>query len=169
MREYVSLNMGNPAGVRRDFEALEQRRLAAVKLWRQGLGNTDVAQRLGVTRQTVVRWARQHRKCGRAGLETSARAGRPCRINGAQREQLMVMLLQGPEALGYCTPLWTCPRVADLMEREFGISYHAAHVWKILRELGWSAQQSTGRACERNERRIQDWKRKTWPGLKKAR
>ena len=141
--------------------------MAAVRLWDQGLGNSDVARRLQVARQTVVRWARQHRERGRAGLRRTGRVGRPARLGETQRARLVEKLLAGPEALGYRTPLWTCPRVADLMEREFGVSYHAAHVWKILRELGWSAQQPTGRARERDEMRILDWRRKTWPGLKK--
>lgn len=159
--------MGNPAGVRRDFDALEKRRLAAIRLWGRGLGNSDVARRLGVRRQTVVRWARQHREAGRKGLERTGPIGRPSRLSATQRKMLVAKLLVGPEALGYETPLWTCPRVADLIEREFGVSYHEAHVWKILRQLGWSPQRPTGRARERNEQKIREWKRKTWPALKK--
>jgi transposase len=42
------------------------------------------------------------------------------------------LLLAGPEALRYETSLWTCPRVAHLIEQEFGVRYHEGHVWKIL-------------------------------------
>jgi transposase len=153
--------------VRRDFDALERRRLAAIRLWDKGLGNSEVARRLAVTRQTVVRWAKQRREGGRKGLERADQIGRPPRLNATQRKQLVAKLLAGPEALGYQTPLWTCPRVADLIEREFGVSYHEAHVWKVLRLLGWSPQRPTGRARERNEQKIREWKRKTWPALKK--
>jgi Winged helix-turn helix len=27
------------------------------------------------------------------------------------------------------TPLWTCPRVAHLIEQEFGVRYHEGHVY----------------------------------------
>src|ERR1039458_1986181 len=37
--------MGNPKGVRRDFDALEQRRFAALRLLRQGLNQSEVAPR----------------------------------------------------------------------------------------------------------------------------
>ncbi len=50
----------------------------------------------------------------------------------------MSLLLQGPEAHGFPTPLWTCPRLARLIAEEFGVDYHEGHVWKILRGLGWS-------------------------------
>jgi len=48
--------MGNPAGVRRDFSALEKRRFEAIRLLDEGLNQTDIAQRLKVSRSTVVRW-----------------------------------------------------------------------------------------------------------------
>ena len=54
-----------------------------------------------------------------------------------------------------------------MIEQEFQVRYHAGHVWRILRQLGWSPQRPTGRALERDEVAIQEWKKKTWPSLKK--
>ena len=48
--------MGNPAGVQRDFDALEKRRFAAMRLLDKGLNQTEVAGRVKVVRQTVARW-----------------------------------------------------------------------------------------------------------------
>ncbi len=79
----------------------------------------------------------------------------------------MSLLLQGPEAHGFPTPLWTCPRVARLIAEEFGVDYHEGHVWKILRGLGWSPQRPLGQARERNEKALRTWQRKTWPALEK--
>jgi len=59
--------MGNPAGVRRDFEALEARRMEAARLLRQGVSQSEVARRLEVHRQSVIRWARQLAQSGRVG------------------------------------------------------------------------------------------------------
>ncbi|MEW6715156.1 MAG: winged helix-turn-helix domain-containing protein [Nitrospirota bacterium] len=33
---------------------------------------------------------------------------------------------------GFNTDLWTCPRVAKLIEKLFGVHYHAHHVSKLL-------------------------------------
>ncbi|MGO9232113.1 MAG: helix-turn-helix domain-containing protein, partial [Bryobacteraceae bacterium] len=57
--------MGNAAGVRRDFDALEKRRFQAVRLWEQGLNQSEVARRLGVARQTVARWVQNYRAGGK--------------------------------------------------------------------------------------------------------
>jgi transposase len=158
--------MGNPAGVRRDFDALEKRRLEAIRLWENGLNQSEVARRVKVVRQTVVRWVAQYRERGKAALRKAGRAGRKPMLDQKDRQRLEELLVRGPEALGYETPLWTCARVAHLIEQEFGVRYHEGHVWKVLVSLGWSPQRPTGRARERNEQQIRTWKRKTWPAIK---
>ncbi|MEA2874381.1 MAG: hypothetical protein QOH67_4363, partial [Hyphomicrobiales bacterium] len=125
--------MGNPRGVRRDFEWLERRRLKALKSLRQGLNQSEAARRLDVCSQSVSRWAKTLEEKGEKGLKAAGRAGRMPLLDARQRPQLVKRLLEGPEKLGYETPLWTCPRVADLIGREFGVHYHAGHVWKLLR------------------------------------
>ena len=92
--------MDNHAGVQRDFEALEKRRLAAMRLFDRGLNQTEVARRVKVVRQTV------------AALKKAGRAGRKPRLSAGDRERLVKLLLRGAEALGYPAPVWTCPRVA---------------------------------------------------------
>jgi transposase len=159
--------MGNPRGVKRDFQALERRRMEGLKLLRQGFNQSEVARQLKVRSQTVSRWVKMLAEHGEKGLRAAGRAGRLPRLNASQRKRLINRLLEGPEKLGYPTPLWTCERVADVIEREFGVSYHAGHVWKLLRQLNWSPQRPRGRALERNEEAIAEWKRKTWPAIKK--
>jgi transposase len=161
--------MGNPAGVRRDFEALERRRMKAAELLRQGVSQSEVARRMGVHRQSVIRWARQLAQSGRTGLRKAGRAGRKPRLSAAQLKQIEQALKRGPETLGYASGLWTAGRVRELIEHQCGVRYHEAHVWRILRRLGWSCQRPTGRALERDEKAIRYWKRVRWPQLKKKR
>ena len=159
--------MGNPKGVKRDFEALEKRRFEAMRLLKRGINQSETARRLKVARQTVSQWARQYREQGQAGLRQAGRAGRKPLLDAAELERLEALLLEGPEAHGFPTPLWSCPRVARLIKDHFGVRYHQGHVWKILRALHWSPQRPVGKARERNEEAIRTWKRKTWPALKK--
>jgi|SRR5215831_327520 len=159
--------MGNPRGVRRDFDALEDRRFEFIRLYERGEAPSAIARRLKTVRQTVYRWIQDYRASGKEGLKKAGRAGRKPRLNQQQLRQLEKLLLQGPERLGYETPLWTCPRVAHLIEQEFGVPYHEGHVWKILVQLGWSPQRPTGRARERNEKQIRHWKKEVWPRIKK--
>ena len=159
--------MGNPAGVRRDFEGLEARRMEAARLLRQGVSQSEVARRLGVHRQSVIRWARQLAQSGRVGLKKAGRAGRKPRLSGDHLKQLQQALKRGPEASGYASGVWTTSRVRALIEEQCGVRYHEAHVWRILRKLGWSCQRPSGRALERDEPAILHWKKVQWPRLKK--
>jgi len=130
--------MGNPAGVRRDFVALQQRRHRAARLLAKGLNQSEVARRVGVHRQSVSRWVRQLEREGRRGLKRAGRAGRKPRLRAQDLERIRRALKRGPEALGYETGLWTAARVAHLIEQECGVQYHPGHVWRLLRQLGWS-------------------------------
>ena len=160
--------MGNPTGVKRDFDALERRRLRARELLsRKDLNQSEVARRLKVCRQTVSRWMEECSSGGKAALHKADRAGRKSELTDKDKARLEELLVKGPEKLGYQTPLWTCDRVADLIRREFDVKYHRGHVWKVLSDLGWSCQRPIGRARERNEEAIRQGKRINWPAIKK--
>jgi len=163
--------MGNTRGFKRDtecFKTLEQRRLKAARLLEQGVHQSEVARRVGVHRQSVSRWARQLEQAGRAGLKRAGRAGRKAKLSAADLKRIEQGLKQGPEALGYSTSLWTSQRVAHLIEQECGVRYTLTHVWRLLKQLGWSCQRPVGRALERNEEAIRRWKTRRWPALKKT-
>ena len=159
--------MGNPAGVRRDFAALERRRMEAARLLRQGLSQSEVARELGVHRQSVSRWARELGESGVRGLRQAKRTGRPPKLSAAQLRDLERALKRGPEAFGFASGLWTAGRVRDLIEYRTGVRYHEDHVWRILRKLNWTCQRPTGKALERDEQAIRNWKKYRWPQIKK--
>jgi transposase len=92
--------MGNPAGVRRDFEALEKRRFQAIRLFERGESQSAIARQVKVVRQTVARWVQQYRVQGKSALRKAGRAGRKPRLSQKQRQHLQVLLRQGPERLG---------------------------------------------------------------------
>jgi transposase len=78
-------------------------------------------------------------------------------------------LLAGAEAHGFDTDLWTLPRVATVIERLTGVSYHPGHVWWLLRRHGWSPQRPARRAAERDEAQIARWRATEWPRIKGGR
>jgi transposase len=143
--------MGNPAGVKRNFDALEIRRLQAAKLLKQGIHEAEVARRVGVHRQSVNRWAHQLNEAGVSSLKKAGRAGRKQRLSAADLKRICKALKRGSEILGYNTGLWTARRVTDLIERECGIRYHSGHVGRILGKLGWSCRWLIIRASNRDE------------------
>jgi transposase len=149
-------------------ESLERRRRKAIQLLQQGLQPVDVARKLGVDRRSVRRWRASFEQEGPAGLQARPAPGRPTKLARRQKEQLERDLLKGAQAWGWSTDLWTCPRVADLIENRFGVRYHVDHIGRLLRRLGWTPQKPTRRARERDEEAIQGWDKKDWERLKKT-
>jgi transposase len=154
---------------RRDFQALEQRRMRAADLFDQDVISAEVARRVGVSHQIVSEWRAAWQRAGRAALRGAGRAGRRPKITDDQRAQVESVLAQGAEANGYTADLWTLPRVAEVIERVTGQVYHPGHVWHILREqLGWTWQRPARRAVERDDEAIARWVKQRWPQIKKG-
>jgi transposase len=146
---------------------LERRRRRAVGLLAQGMTFKAVAGIIGSSISSLVRWRQAYRKEGRRGLDRKQAPGRPQKLSLVQKRKLIDLLLEGPLALGYSTNLWTTRRVAEVIQRSFGIRYHPNHVWRVLQGLKWSCQKPERRARERDEDSIERWKKKRWPAIKK--
>src|SRR5580658_6495314 len=140
--------MGNPAGVPRDFDALEQRRFQAIQLLERGQKQAEIARQLRVVPQTVSRWVHDYRTQGKSALRQAGRAGRKPRLSEKQRQQLEKHLVAGPERLGYETPLWTCPRVAPMIPQ--GLTFAVTKAMSVKVWLVWAGAHSDRRREHEN-------------------
>jgi transposase len=148
-------------------QELERRRQRAVKMLQQGATITDVARRVGCSHSSVILWRDTLRRSGAEGLKAKPASGRPSKLSQRQWKKLPKLLLKGALAWGYTTDLWTTTRIAQVMQREFNVKFHRAHVGRLLARLNWSCQKPERRALERDEEAIEEWKRQRWPALKK--
>jgi transposase len=146
----------------------EGRRLRAWELKQKGWKQQDIADALGVTKGAVSQWMKRGREGGVEGLRRKPPPGVRPRLSEERRRRLKGLLLKGAEAHGFRGEVWTCERVAKLIRKEFGVSYHPAHVSRIVRALGLSLQKPARRSNQRDEKAIEHWKEETWPRLKKG-
>ncbi|WP_369127502.1 helix-turn-helix domain-containing protein [Candidatus Entotheonella palauensis] len=65
-------------------QTLEWRRHRAIELLDDGKSPAEVADFLGVSRNTVYRWRRRYRRDGRDGIEAKPIPGRPPRLTDRQ-------------------------------------------------------------------------------------
>src|SRR5262249_5025018 len=131
---------------RRDAQAMEARRLAALPLLQRRESLSAIARRLGVSRQAVFVWKQRWQWRGEAALRRRPRPGRPHKLARSRLAQLPRLLAQGAEAHGFSSPVWTTQRVADLIWRRFRVRYDRDHVGRLLHRLGWGWQKPTPRA-----------------------
>lgn len=146
----------------------ETRRRIAGRLLLQGRPLQEVADTVDASLSSVKRWKKAVLKGGLDALATKPRSGRPPALSDADKDRLLEILLAGPIQAGYRTDLWTCKRVAEVIEREFGVQYHERYPWEILRSLGFSCQKPEQRAREQDEEAVRHWRRYTWPRLKRG-
>jgi transposase len=146
-------------------EGLEWRRFRALHLKRQGWSRQDIAEALGVSTVSVSRWFTRVREGGPEALRARPRPGPPPQLSAAQKRLIPEFLWHGAEAYGFRGEVWTCTRVAQVIEEEFGVRYHKDHVGRLLKELRWTPQAPIRRAIQRDEEAIRRWRDEVWPDL----
>jgi transposase len=156
-----------PKGSAADLEA---RRRRAVKLLAEGWSVSDVMAAVGASRAAVYQWKSA---AGTRGERAKALAAKPqhvrqCRLSQKQKSKLVRLLRGGPRKAGFDWQLWTLPRVALLIEREFGVSYHSTHVGRLLHALGFSCQKPKRRSREQDPEAVKTWREQKWPAIKKG-
>jgi transposase len=148
----------------------EGRRLRAFELKQQGWSQQRIAEALGVSKGAVSQWMKRARDGGGAeALKRRPAPGARPPLSEEQRMKLPELLERGAEAHGFRGEVWTCERVARVIRKEFGVSYHPAHVSRLLKALRQSLQKPQRRANQRDEEAIEHWKEHRWPSLKKGR
>lgn len=143
------------------------RRYRALELKREGWTRAEIAEALGVSERAVSKWMKAVREQGEVGLRARPHLGAEPKLSDEELDLLLNFLTAGAAAYGFRGEVWTCARVASVIEGEFGVSYHPAHVSRLLKTLHWTPQQPQERATQRDESAIAHWRARVWPELKK--
>ncbi len=142
--------------------------MQAVKMFGERVATAEIARELRVTPRSVCRWRQAWLAGGPPGVASRGQAAQ-CRLDGTQLAWLEEKLRAGPLAAGYRDQRWTLARIRDLIKAESGVGYTLPGVWYLLRRNGWSCQLGARRAVERDDRRIGEWKARTWAEVKRSR
>jgi transposase len=149
---------------RLDFR--DWRRMRAWQLCQLGWKQRQIAAALGITEAAVSQWFARALRDGPTALLAQSRHGPTAKLKQDQIRLIPDFLGHGAEAYGFRGEVWTCARVAKVIEEEFGVAYHRGHVARLLKELHWTPQMPITRAIQRNEREIERWRVEVWPRLK---
>jgi transposase len=147
----------------------EMRRFRVPELKNEGCTNEEVAEALGVTKGTVTKWMKAAREFGERALPARPRKGSPPELTPEELAALPELLRLGATEYGFGEDLWTCERVAQVIDWEFGVKYHKRHVARLLKALNWTPQKPVVRDLRRDEGEIERWRKEVWPELKKRR
>src|SRR6476660_6370487 len=124
----------------------EWRRLRAWQLKQGGWSQRAIAGALGVSEVSVSHWIARASEGGPESLRARPGPGRPPSLSRRQKGLIPEFLWHGAEAYGFTGDVWTCARVAAVIQEELGVLYHKDHVGKLLKELDWTPQMPIKRA-----------------------
>jgi transposase len=146
---------------------LEARRRLAVARVLEGWSQKDVAAFLGVSTRAVGHWMAVSRVHGEDGLKGKPRTGRPPKLSKRREQAVLSWLAKSPQAFGYKTDLWTTRRLAELIERKYGVRFNSNYLAAWLSRRAYSPQKPQTQAIERDNPAIARWVEQDWPRIKK--
>jgi transposase len=125
----------------------------------------QIARDLGVTPAAVSQWRKTFNQNGDQSLKAKPHPGPGRSISPEDIKALKELLLKNPQEFGFKRIGWTTAMIAELIENEFGVSYHPDHVGKLLHSIGFSKQKPKTRGKKRDESKIATWLNETLPAL----
>ena len=143
-------------------QELERRRLAAGEDLKAGMKQADIALKYNVHPSSVSRWNNEFQKHGKEGLRRKKAPGAKSKLSKEQQETLRGIIFQGATTYEYKTDLWTLRRVAAVIKKEFGVTYHFRSLWDVLHRMGLSCQKPARQAAERKEAERINWLKNQW-------
>src|SRR5262249_33431837 len=150
-------------------EVLEALRLRALHGCELGFTEAEVADLLGVARETVCRWWSAYIAGGLDALPRD-RTGRPLgsgRLLTDEQAARIQQLLRtsSPEELGIAAPLWNRRAVRDLIRRECGVTLAVRTVGLYLRRWHFTAKRPRRHARQQDPEEVRRWLEETYPAI----
>jgi transposase len=150
-------------------EVLEALRLRALHGCSLGYTEAEVAELLGLARETVSRWVAAYRAGGLDALPHQ-RTGRPTGsgrlLSEPQAKHLQQLLdRRSPEDLGIAAPLWSRRAVRELIRQECGIDLAVRTVGAYLRRWGYTAKRPRRHRRDQDPDEVRDWLEQVYPQI----
>jgi transposase len=150
-------------------DVLAALRLRALRGCELGFSQADVAQLLGVSRETISRWWSAYSALGLDGLPGD-RTGRPLGSGRTLTDEQGLHLQQliddhSPEDLGIAAPLWNRRAVRELIRQECGIVMPVRTVGEYLKRWGYTAKKPRRHARDQDPEEVKQWLEETYPEL----
>jgi transposase len=150
-------------------EVLQALRLRAVRGCELGFTESQLADLLGVSRETVSRWWSAYAADGPAALPHE-RTGRPTGSGRTPSAQQAAHLQQAidahsPEEVGVAAPLWARRAVRDSIRQEYGIAMPVRTVGEYLKRWGYTVERPRRHARDQGPAEVRAWLRQTYPAI----
>ena len=117
-------------------DEMERRRLDAAQDLQNGITQSQVARKFGVSRTTASRWQRALKGSGVESLRKRRAPGRPSRLTRDQLTGLSDLMGQGARVYGFPDDRWTTARLSVAIAVRYGVRYDPDHVGRLMHKMG---------------------------------
>jgi len=150
-------------------DVLEALRLRALHGCELGFSETEVADLLGVCRETVCHWWSAYVDGGLDALPHD-RTGRPLGSGRALSDEQATHIQQHlhthhPEELGIAAPLWTRRAVGELIRQQLGIALAVRTVGLYLQRWGFTPKRPLRHGRDQDPEEVRQWLEETYPAI----
>ncbi len=136
-QEYVALQTLNAHAC----HGHEWRRAQALLWLTDGESVAEIAEWLGVSRQTIYHWAdrfqERHDHDLMRCLHDADRSGRPCTAQGIIDPLIAEVMDRDPQALGYQATIWTASLLRHYLRKVRGIEVCEKSISRAIARLGF--------------------------------
>ena len=117
-------------------------RMMAIANALEGMTRAEAARLAGMERQALRDAVLRYNAEGLDGLHDRPRSGTKPRLDDKQMAQLRQIVVDGPDVEKTGLSAWTLAELCGEVKRRWNVSYHAAHMSKLMRKLGLSRQKA---------------------------
>jgi transposase len=152
-------------------EVLEALRLRVLHGCELGFSEADIADLLGISRETVSRWWTAYAAAGLDAIP-GHRTGRPVgsgrTLSDDQARHIQQQIDDhNPEDLGIPAALWTRKAVRDLIRKECGIEMPVRTVGEYLKRWSYTAKVPRRHAKGQDPEEVRQWLEETYPAIER--
>ena len=155
----------------RNFSQKEQDliREKAIELVKQKISHSQVADLLGISRQSVGKWYKNYKRLGKKSFTSKKRGGtQEPKLKGYQASAIARIIREkNPEQLKLPIGLWTREAMQKLIKKKFDIDVCLSTVSNYLSKWGFTAQKPYKKAQEQNPEQVKKWLKEEYPEIEK--
>lgn len=150
-------------------EVLEALRVRALRAKEMGYSIAEIAEVLGVARETVSRWWNAYEKGGTDALP-GQRTGRPVgsgrKLTPEQEDEIVdAIVAHRPDKFAIPSALWTRAAVQELIQRRFGMVLPIRTVGDYLKRWGLTPQKPIRKSYRQDPEEVAHWIEEEYPAI----
>lgn len=141
----------------KDKHTVERARAVLKRM--EGLSREDIAQFLGINKDTVSNWITWYRKRGVEGLKSNWKGGNKYKLSPTQKAEIkQVIKTTTPREVGYGKDFWDVPLLSRYVYETYKVRYRSNRSYhRLFAFIGFTYHKPVKQDKKRNEQKVKEF------------